>query len=202
MKLQNLTIAVQKKGRLNDASTAFLATLGIAAKPNGRKFIGACKKTGIDVLFVRDDDIPQYVSSGVVDFGIVGKNVLAEKDVFTNNVKQLDFGVCRLVIASPKNSSIKSVGDLEGTRVATSYPTLLKKYLESKNIKASIVDLKGSVEIAPKLNLADAVCDLVQTGQTLEENELVQIETIMESTAVLIESPINNANKEKFLNLI
>ncbi|MFA4830981.1 MAG: ATP phosphoribosyltransferase [Patescibacteria group bacterium] len=197
-----IKIAIQKKGRLNEPSLVFLSAIGINNQQNGHCYITICKKTNTEIILVRDDDIPEYVSQGVVDFGIVGENVLAEKGIYTNIIRRLGFGNCQLVIAAPKDSLIKTTADLEGKRIATSYPQLLSKYLRINNINAAIVNLDGSVEIAPSLNLADAICDITQTGQTLKENGLIPIETIVKSEAVLIESPFENSNKQKFLNLI
>ena len=169
----NLKIAIQNKGRLNKPSLQFLKSLGLKLPENGRKLMNKCKKTGIEVLYSRSGDIPEYVSRGVADFGIVGQNVLIEKGLKVKQIKPLGFGQCKLVIAVPKQSKIQSIKDLEGERIATSYPKTLRRYLEKNQINAAIITIGGSVEAAPSLNLADAICDLTQTGTTLKDNKLI-----------------------------
>ncbi|MEK7161890.1 MAG: ATP phosphoribosyltransferase [Patescibacteria group bacterium] len=196
---ERLRIAVQKSGRLNQGSMDFLVSCGLAFAPNGHSLILPCQNFDLDVLYLRDDDIPEYVSRGVADFGIVGQNVLAEKEFKPKILKKFDFGKCRLMIAAPADSVIKTPKDLEGERIATSYPKLLIDYLKKEKLEAAIIPISGSVEITPDLNLADAICDIVQTGTTLKAHDLVPLFTILESQAVLIESPINKQFKEKFL---
>ncbi|MEK7106892.1 MAG: ATP phosphoribosyltransferase [Patescibacteria group bacterium] len=195
-------IAIQKSGRLHKASMDFLSARGLIFPPNERSLILPCKNSDIDLLLLRDDDIPEYVRSGVADFGIVGENVLAEKGIELPVIKKLDFGRCKLVIAIPSDSRIKTPEDLEGKRIATSYPKLLAKYLAKQGVEASIVAISGSTEIAPELDLADAICDLVQTGSTLKAHDLVPLFVIMESQAVLVESPKSKVAKDRFLSLI
>ena len=187
--MNNPRIAIQGKGKLSDASLRFLANSGLRFKPNGRNCIVTCENYPLDILFLRDDDIPKYVARGVADFGIVGENVLLEQNVRAKTLQKLPFGSCSLVIAVPKNSFIQALPDLEGKTIATSYPNLLKGLLQEEKINANIITLKGSVEIAPSVDLADAICDLTQTGKTLEENNLKPLVTILESQAVLIQSP-------------
>lgn len=185
----NIRIAIQGKGRLSEPSIDFLSSLGLNFNPNGRNCLVTCANSNLDILFLRDDDIPEYVERGVSDFGIVGENVLLEKRARVNVLRKLGFGQCSLVIAAPKNSRIKRLGDLEEKRIATSYPDLLKQFLQNQRIEAEIIKIKGSAEIAPRLDLADAICDLTQTGITLEENGLMPIATVLESQAVLIQTP-------------
>ncbi len=187
--MNNVRIAIQTKGKLSDVSLAFLAASGLIFKPNGRNCIVTCDNYALDILFLRDDDIPKYVERGVADFGIVGENVLLEQNVRAKTLQKLPFGFCTLTIAVPQNSGIERIADLEQKKIATSYPNLLKGFLEEEKINANILTLKGSVEIAPSVNLADAVCDLTQTGKTLEENNLKPLVAILESQAVLIQSP-------------
>lgn len=196
---ERLKIAVQKSGRLNQASMDFLVSCGLSFAPNGNSLIRPCENYDLDVLYLRDDDIPEYVSRGVADFGIVGENVLAEKQIKLTILKKFDFGKCKLMIAAPANSEIKELKDLEGERIATSYPKLLANYLKEKKLEAAIIPISGSVEITPDLNLADAICDIVQTGNTLTAHNLVPLFTLLESRAVLIESPIVKEAKAKFL---
>ncbi len=196
-----LRIAIQKSGRLNEPSMDFLKSLGLSFPPNGKSLIHQCENFDLEVLYLRDDDIPEYVSRGVADFGIVGQNVLLEKEVHLPILKELGFGKCSLVIAVPEKSPIKKSKHLDGERISTSYPRLLTKYLTSKNVESTIIPISGSAEITPGLNLSDAICDIVQTGKTLKANKLVSIFKVLESQAVLIESPHINPNKKEFLNL-
>lgn len=148
-----------------------------------------CKDKPLDILFLRDDDIPEYVERGVADYGIVGENVLLEKRTRVTVLQKLGFGKCSLIIAIPTLSSIKTVAQLEGKRIATSYPDITQQFLQIQRIKAEVITIKGSAEIAPNLNLADAICDLTQSGRTLKENNLMPLTTILESEAVLIQTP-------------
>jgi len=193
--LNPLRIAVQSHGRLSEPSLSYLRSLGLDFKSNGRVLITSCENFDLQILHLRDDDIPEYVSREVADFGIVGENVLYEKKAKVKILKKLGFGRCSLVIAVPENSSLKTLSDLEGERVATTYPRILSSFLKEKGVNAAIIPIEGSVEIAPSLNLADAICDLTQTGKTLKENRLVPILKILESEAVLIES--TSPKKEK-----
>lgn len=187
--MTNVRIAVQGKGRMADKSLEFLYSLGVKFTANGRNCIAKCDNYDLDVLFLRDDDIPKYVERGVADFGIVGENVVLEQNSRVKILKKLNFCFCSLVIAVLKNSRIMQIDDLEGRRIATSYPDLLKAFLEEKRIEADVFTLDGSVEIVPSLDLADAICDLTQTGKTLRDNGLKPIATILDSQAVLIQSP-------------
>jgi len=190
MKANKLRIAVQKEGRLREPSLNFLESSGLRfARENSRALITPCQNVGIEILYVRHRDIPQYVQSGAADVGIVGENIIYEDNPQIKVAKRLGFGKCSLVVAAPKNSAIKTVFDLEGERIATSYPNSLKRFLQQKKITASIIEIRGSVEITTSLNIADAICDLVQTGKTFEENGLVQIEKVLDSEAVLIQNP-------------
>jgi ATP phosphoribosyltransferase len=196
-----LRLAVQKKGRLNEPSLGFLASLGIECAPGGTSLVQQCSNYDLDVLFLRDDDIPDFVEKGVADFGIVGYNVLLEMGKNVVTLRRMDFGVCRLVIATPTDSCVRTSKDLQGARIATTYPRLLENYLARKGVSATIVPLSGSVEIAPELDLADAICDIVQTGSTLKAHNLREIETVLDSRAVLITSPDDEARKQAFLAL-
>ena len=195
-------IAIQKSGRLHQASMEYLTSRGLKFPTNGKSLIHPSDNFEIDLLYLRDDDIPEYVSRGVADFGIVGENVLAEKGIELPIVSKMDFGYCKLVIAIPRDSRIQEPADLEGRRIATSYPKLLSDFLKSKGIEASIVPISGSTEITPELDMADAICDLVQTGATLKAHNLAELCTIMESQAVLVASPVQKVAKERFLSEI
>jgi len=194
-------IAIQKSGRLTDGSVKFLSSRGLRFQRNGRNLITPCDGAPCDVLHLRDDDIPEYVCRSVVDFGIVGENVLYERNVHVRLLKRLGFSPCSLVIAVPQDSSIKVPEDLEGERIATSHPRLLTRFLRERQINAAIITIRGAVEVTPQLNLADAVCDITQTGTTLREHALVPLTTVFESQAVLIESPFPKPDKMNLLSL-
>ncbi|MDP3971005.1 MAG: ATP phosphoribosyltransferase [bacterium] len=189
-----MTIAIQRKGRLRQPSEKILRTLGISVNSEQIKLIASCDNTGAQVLFLRDDDIPEYVLRGAADFGIVGENVLYEKASPLQVVKKLGFGKCELLIAVPEHSKFKSAINLRGKRIATSYPRLLQTFLDRLGVKVEIIKMEGSVEVAPQLGVADAVCDLVQTGKTLQAHQLRPIVTVMQSQAVLVRSPMNSVN--------
>lgn len=154
----------------------------------------------IEIFFLRDDDIPEYVQDTVADIGFVGENVAQEKNKMVETIETLGFGKCRLSIAAPKNGLIQTVKDLEGKKIATSYPRILSGYLNTNNIKADIHEISGSVEIAPRIGLADAICDLVSSGSTLFSNELEELETILYSEAVLISNPGLSGEKQNILD--
>ncbi len=195
-----LRLAIQKSGRLSTDSLDLLKSCGIKVKAPKEKLLLHADNFPIDILFVRDDDIPQLVMDGVCDLGIVGQNVLEESALERHSTgaangyavsRPLDFGGCRLAIAIPEERPFSSLRDLEGQRIATSYPYLTGRFLAEKGIKAEIVRLSGSVEIAPRLGLADAICDLVSSGSTLEANRLRAVETIFKSKAALIRNTRN-----------
>jgi len=202
MKNDRLKIAIQKKGRLSEASLAFLNSLGLMFKPNGHSLIQKCEDRNIDLILLRDDDIPEYVSRGVADFAIIGQNVLLEKRMQAEIIRELDFAKCRLDIAVPEDSPIKVLKDLEGERIATTYPELLKEYLAKNNINSAIIPIQGSVEITPELNLADAICDVVQTGNTLKAHNLKPLVTILESKALLITNDVGKKGKQQLKELL
>lgn len=183
----NLKIAIQKTGRLSEPSRRFLVTRGLKFDGQSENLTVACQNFPATIVKVRDDDIPKYVSESLVDFGIVGLNVLQESGFEARVLKRLGFCKCSLKIAVPGKSGISKLSDLEGKRIATSYPNILNNFLSRNNVTAQIIPVKGSVEIAPYLQAADAVCDLVETGSTLKQFNLVPIITVMESEAVLIE---------------
>jgi len=189
-----LKLAIQKSGRLYDGSLELLKECGIEL-PNGSKLKTEAYNFPMDILFLRDDDIPQYVLDGVADIGIVGENVLMEsgKDILT--VEKLGFGKCRLSLAIPKADEYNSAKDINGKKIATSYPVLLQKFLDKNKVTAEIHEISGSVEIAPGIGLADAVCDLVSSGSTLLMNGLKEVETVLKSEAVLVAQ--HNLGKEK-----
>lgn len=200
--MNNVRMAVQSRGRMADESLKFLFSLGLKFEPNGRNCITKCDNYNLDILFLRDDDIPKYVEKGVADFGIVGENVVLEQNARVKTLKKLGFSFCSLVIAVLADSLINNLVELQNSRIATSYPNLLSAYLKEEGIEADILTLEGSVEIVPSLNLADAVCDLSQTGKTLLENNLKPIATILESQAALIQSPFLTNRKAKDFEIL
>ncbi|MCF7513439.1 ATP phosphoribosyltransferase [Pseudoalteromonas sp. L23] len=192
-----LRIAIQKSGRLSKDCQALLKQLGVKLNLREQRLIAHSTNMPIDVLRVRDDDIPGLVMDGVCDLGIVGENVLEEaqaervrNEQFAEVTKlsRLDFGFCRLALAWPQELGQQEKAWFNGKRIATTYPEILKQYLKRENIDASVVMLTGSVEVAPRAGLADAICDLVSTGATLEANGLMQGDTILESNACLIQN--------------
>jgi ATP phosphoribosyltransferase len=194
-----LKIAVQKSGRLYDGSMKLLKECGIEVSNGNNQLRITAANFPIEVFFLRDDDIPEYVQDAVADIGFVGENVVIETNKEVDTIEKLGFGKCRLSIATPKNGAIESVADLKGKRIATSYPFILSGFLKEKNIQASIHEISGSVEIAPKIGLADAICDLVSSGSTLFTNELKELEVILSSEAVLISNKNLSADKKIIL---
>jgi ATP phosphoribosyltransferase len=180
-----LKIAIQKSGRLYEDSIKLLKECGIELNNGNKQLKAAAFNFPIEVFFLRDDDIPQYVYDGVADIGIVGENVLLEKNKNIEIAYRLGFGRCRLSIAVPKAVEYSSIEDLRGLKIATTYSTILQQYLNVKNIEAEIHEISGSVEIAPSIGLADAICDLVSSGSTLFTNGLKEVEVILQSEAVL-----------------
>lgn len=185
----NLKIAIQKSGRLYDDSVQLLRSCGIVLNSGLNRLRAEAVNFPLEVLLLRDDDIPQYVADGVADIGIVGQNVLLECGTAVNVAEPLGFGKCRLSLAMPRNSGYTGVASLEGKRIATSYPRLLGKYLESAGVTADIHIISGSVEIAPGIGLADAICDLVSSGSTLFMNGLQEADVILRSEALLVSRP-------------
>lgn len=194
-----LKLAVQKSGRLTDPSLDMLGRCGLKLSRGKDQLMGYGENMPLDVLFVRDDDIPDLVQEDVCDLGLVGLNVLEEKRLELRErgqaarfqqVRALDFGRCRLSLAVPEGTSFEGSSSIRGKRIATTYPFLLQKYLRERDISADIVTLSGAVEIAPRLGRADLICDLVSTGSTLQANHLREVETVMESHAVIIRTPL------------
>ena len=188
-----LRIAVQKSGRLADRSLDLVRDAGLRVVKGNNDLLYRVENYPIDLLRVRDDDIPTFVADGVCDLGIVGENVLEEGrngGTDASVVMPLGFGKCTLKLACPPTLDYAGPGSLQGARIATSYPKILRRYLQERVVDADIVVMRGAVEVAPRLKLAAAICDLVSTGATLEANGLVAKETVFESQAVLIQSPV------------
>lgn len=197
--MENLKIAIQKSGRLSDESLGLLKACGIRFSNGAGKLRTEALNFPLEVYFLRDDDIPQYIADGVADLGMVGENVLYEKQLPLTVAARLGFGRCRLALAVPKNEAYSSIESLRGKRIATSYPGLLQKFLQSQQVEAEIHEISGSVEIAPGIGLADAICDLVSTGSTLLTNGLREVETVLQSEAVLARPQQLSVEKEALL---
>lgn len=195
-----LKIAVQKSGRLSEQSLGLIKECGIEFSNGAGKLTAGAQNYPLEILFLRDDDIPGYVTDGVADIGIVGENVLQEKGVKADIKEKLGFGSCRLSIAVPKSFDYKSIKDLKGKKIATSYPNILSRFLKQNKIAASIHEISGSVEIAPGIGLADAICDLVSSGSTLLSNGLKEAEVVLQSQAVLIAGKKLSAAQKKTLD--
>jgi ATP phosphoribosyltransferase len=195
--MSRLKIAVQKSGRLNEDSLNILKAIGISIDNGKDQLKAASSNFPLEVFYLRNGDIPQYLRDGVVDAAIIGENVLFEKGKDLSIVERLGFSKCRVSIAVPKSSKAKSLKDLKGLRIATSYPSTVNHFLEQQGISAHLHIINGSVEIAPNIGLADAICDIVSSGSTLFKNGLKEIEVLLKSQAVLATSPkITKQNQE------
>jgi len=186
-----LHIAIQKSGRLSEASRDLLRGAGLKIQDGKNQLTARVTNMAVDLMFVRDDDIPTFVSDGVCEFGVVGQNVLEEfalgrADPGFEVVAPLGFGRCSLKLAAPESLAYDGVQSLQGSRIATSYPRILKRFLEECGIEAGVVEMNGAVELAPRLGIATFICDLVSTGATLEANGLRVVEPVMDSEAVLV----------------
>ncbi len=184
--MKRLRIAVQKSGRLSEISLELLKECGIDVKNGRAQLVASASNFPLDILYLRDDDIPQYVEDGVADLGILGENVVIESRAQIDIIKRLNFGRCRLSLAVPKAVEYKGLSYFQDRKVATSYPNILDDYLSANSITSEVHVISGSVEIAPNIGLADAICDIVSSGSTLLSNGLKEVETIMKSEAVLV----------------
>jgi ATP phosphoribosyltransferase len=195
-----LRIAVQAKGRLFDETMTMLAESSIKVESGKRTLLVPAKNFPVEVLYLRDDDIPQAVASGIADVGIVGENEYEERQEDAEIVKRLDFSKCRLSLAIPKEIDYKGLEWFNGKKIATSYPGILKRFLDKNGIKAEIHVITGSVEIAPGIGLADSIFDIVSSGSTLVSNNLKEVEVVMKSEAILIGNKNLTAEKREILN--
>ena len=184
--MKTLKIAIQKSGRLNEKSVELLKNCGLSFENYKSSLISQVSNFPLEILFLRDDDIPEYVQDGIADLGIVGENVICETEVDVAYLQKLGFGKCSLKLAIPNKGDIETLADLHGRAIATSYPNILKKFLKENNVESEIRTISGSVEIAPGLGLSDAICDLVSTGGTLKSNGLKAFGDVLHSEAVLI----------------
>jgi len=195
METNTLRLAIQKKGRLADNSLELLKSAGIRIDNYSQQLLIKANNFDLELLFIRDDDIPEYVQDGIADIGIVGENVILETGKNLNVIEKLGFGKCRMSIAIPKAKDFNSKNDLEGKNIATTYPKILNAYLSKNKINAKVHYISGSVEITPNINLADAIFDIVSTGTTLISNGLKEVETVLKSEAVLVSN--NNLSESK-----
>jgi len=198
--MSKLKIAIQKNGRLSEKSIELLKECGIKLSNGDRKLKSIAKNFPIEVLFLRDDDIPHYVEQGVSDIGILGENEVWEKDKNVQVVEKLGFANCKLSLAIPKDESYTDLSYFNNKKVATSYPVILKKFFDKKNINAEIEEIGGSVEIAPGIGLANAIFDIVSTGSTLLMNGLKEVEIVTKSEAVLISNKNLDQEKQQILD--
>lgn len=198
--MSKLKIAVQKKGRLSEKSIELLRECGIKFGTNSRILVEKARNFPVELLFLRDDDIPQYVEQGVADIGILGENEVLEKQKQINVVEKLGFAACRMSLAIPKDVDYSAASYFNNKKIATSYPNILNTYLKAQGISAQVEEISGSVEIAPGIGLADAIFDIVSTGSTLISNGLKEVEKVIESEAVLVANANLSADKQEILD--
>ena len=198
--MSKLKIAIQKSGRLNEDSLKILKDCGISIDNGKDQLKAAARNFPLEVLYLRNGDIPQYLKDGVVDVAIIGENVLIEKGKDLEVIEKLGFSKCRVSIAIPKNSNYNALEDLQGKRIATSYPNTINQFLSEKGIEAELHVISGSVEIAPNIGLADAICDIVSSGSTLFKNNLKEVEVLLKSEAVLTIAPDLSSEKKELLS--
>ena len=198
--MEKLKIAIQKNGRLSEASLALLKECGIKISNSTSKLRTEASNFPVEILFLRDDDIPQYVEQQVADAGILGENEVLEKNKNVDVIEELGFAQCRLSLAIPKEENYIGLNYFNNKKIATSYPKILNDFLNKNNIKAEIEEIGGSVEIAPGIGLANAICDIVSTGSTLFTNGLREVETVLKSQAVLIINQKLSIEKKEILN--
>lgn len=184
--MKTLKIAIQKSGRLNEKSVEILKNCGLSFENYKSSLISTVTNFPLEILFLRDDDIPEYVQDGIADLGIVGENVIVEAGAEVTYLQRLGFGKCTLKIAIPNESGVTDISQLAGKAIATSYPVILEKFLKDNNVDAEVRTISGSVEIGPGLGLSDAICDIVSTGGTLKSNGLKPFAEVMKSEAILI----------------
>lgn len=193
---ENLKLAIQKKGRLNEKSMQLLKSCGVEIENFQDRLFVSASNFKLDILFLRDDDIPEYVQDNVAHIGIVGENVMLEKGLNVEPAKKLGFGKCSLMLGIPEKDELNNIQELENKTIATSYPKILNNFLTNNKIIAKVIQISGSVEIAPALGVADYICDLVSTGNTLKLNKLKKSFKVLDSQAVLIKSNKFDNNPE------
>ncbi|WP_369994689.1 ATP phosphoribosyltransferase [Winogradskyella sp.] len=198
--MSKLKIAIQKSGRLNEDSMKILKDVGISIDNGKDQLKASAKNFPLEVFYLRNGDIPQYLKDGVVDVAIIGENVLVEKGQDISIAEKLGFSNCKVSIAIPKGKTYNSINDLEGKRIATSYPNTVNQFLKDNNVNANLHIINGSVEIAPNIGLADAIVDIVSSGSTLFKNNLKEVKVILKSEAVLAVSPQISSENQAILN--
>lgn len=198
--MQKLRIAIQKSGRLSEKSLKLLNDCGISLDNGNRTLLAAGKNFPLEVLYLRDDDIPGYIEDQVADVGILGENVVLEKSNKLHTLRKLGFARCRMSLAIPRNQEYDGLQYLQGKRIATTYPNILKNFLDQNRIEAEIHEILGSVEIAPSIGLSGAIFDIVSTGSTLLSNGLKEVEVVMRSEAVLVSAPGLTKEKQEVLD--
>ncbi|MBQ0739727.1 ATP phosphoribosyltransferase, partial [Aquimarina celericrescens] len=194
--MEKLKIAIQKSGRLHDESLKILKDCGISINNGKDQLKVNASNFPLEIFYLRNGDIPQYLRDGIADLAIIGENLLHEKGEDLSIQKRLGFSKCKVSLAIPKHSDYKGVKDLDGKQIATSYPNTLQKYLDKHNVKANIHIINGSVEIAPNIGLAEAICDIVSSGSSLFKNNLKESDVILRSEAVIASSPSLNPEKQ------
>jgi ATP phosphoribosyltransferase len=197
---KRLKIAIQKSGRLSEVSLGILKECGIDVKNGKSALLASASNFPLDVLFLRDDDIPEYVADGIAHLGILGENVVVESKAKIDIIKRLDFGRCRLSLAVPKSVDYVNLQYFNGKKIATSYPNILNDYLAENGVTSDIHVISGSVEIAPNIGLADAICDIVSSGSTLLSNGLKEVQVIMKSEAVMVANRYMDAEECRILD--
>jgi ATP phosphoribosyltransferase len=197
--MERLKIAIQKSGRLTEDSQNLFSECSIEIQDGKRQLLAPSPNFPIDLLYLRDDDIPQYIEDGIADVGILGENIYVESGALLRIAKRLGFAKCRLSLAVQRSEKYSGSDFFQGKRIATTYPNIVKKYLAEKGISAEIHQISGSVEIAPNIGLADAICDIVSTGSTLMSNGLKEVETVMYSEALMVANQNLSAEKEQIL---
>lgn len=197
---KKLHIAVQKSGRLHDDSLKLLKDCGISIDNGKDQLKAAAKNFPMEVFYLRNGDIPQYLRDGVIDVAIIGENLLVEKGEGISITERLGFSTCRVSIAVPKDENYEGIQSLGGKKIATSYPNTVKKFLAEKEVEADLHIINGSVEIAPNIGLSDAICDIVSSGSTLFKNNLKEVEVLFRSEAVLAAGPSIDAEKQALLD--
>jgi ATP phosphoribosyltransferase len=185
----SLRIAVQNDGRLTRDSLDLLKGIGLEFEDHERRLFSRCRNFDLELLFIRDDDIPEYVQDGVADLGIVGRNVVREAGAEVEEVEELGFAYCTLSLAVPRDSGVTRPRELEGARIVSTHPRSLRRWLDEEGLEAEVIEIRGAAEIAPALDVADAICDLVSTGTTLRMNDLRPVGDLWESQAVLVANP-------------
>ncbi len=199
---QKIRIAIQKSGRLNEESLLLLKNCGISIDNGKDQLKATARDFPLEVLYLRNGDIPQYLRDGVVDIAILGENTLIEKGKDLPIIERLGFSKCKVSLAIPKGQKYSGIEDLQGKRIATSYPNTVREYLEEKGVNAELHIINGSVEIAPNIGLADAICDIVSSGSTLFKNNLKEVEQMLTSEAVLTASPTISEERQEILSTL